>query len=465
MGIRSDPSWEAVLNKTTVTTVERGASELLVATQDGQFFALDAGHALGPLLAIEKALEAVESIYVGPSRIFMGPYRLIREGQGFRTTANFIKGLTAASLPLKNGNVFVAGYEGWEIRNAEEDSVLAKWTSQAMGRIQALAELPDKILIGTNNGLFAVEEARTAAEMMRFEGVPFRHRVSDIKVDQGGNCWIATLGNGLFCLQGSQLHVIGEAEGLRSMTVHRIDFDAEGRLWIATNFGLRRLEYEATSSEFEVKEIKTLTNLNGLPSNFVRDVSYWKGKIYMASEEGLHCFDPALMDRVLPVPAIRLGPVRVNGAEVDWQASEGFAGPVDLLEIQFSAYSALKSKQQPLYRSRLLGPERDSTWMYSNARRQEFRNLAPGQHRFEIETCNARGEWTGVPTRLWFEVGQIWWKVWMIPGILVLLALGLGGWIWWRSASPSLAGLETPIAEASQGNDATSEETGSEMRL
>ena len=446
MGFRSIPAWEKVLANETVATVKKGTSELFIATQEGNVYALDTTGKMQHLLAIKKFPASVEAVTVGATTVFMGPYRLDKEKGGFRVRKQIVEGLVAASLELRDGTIFIAGYNGWEIRNAAEDSVLWQWSNRKMGRVRALLEMPDKILVGANNGLFAVDKDSKSVEMVKVGGAPFNYRVSDIELDQWGNCWISTLGNGLFCLRGSALHPIGEPEGLRSTIVNRIAFDSQGRLWIATNYGLARLEYQFAKGKFEIQEIKALTSLNGLPSNYVRDVGCWQGKIYIASDQGLHFFDPFLPDRNLPVPQVHLQQVLANDIPLGLEGPIQLEGHVDHLEIHFSAYSTLKSKQQPLYRCRLSGAGRGGTWEYTNARSMRYRDLGSGNYRFEVQACNARGEWAGQPIALSVEVKRAWLKNLAIPGLLLVAAILASAWAWRRrKRKAELESTDSPI--------------------
>lgn len=431
LGFRSNPHWNQILSDETVVTVQKGPAELFIATREGNLYALDTVGRLRRLLGIKNNLASVETVNVGSTSVFMGPYRLDRTGNGFAERRHIVTGFLAVSLELKDGTVFLAGYDGWEIRNAREDSILAQWSNKKMGRIQVLMEMPEQVLIGASNGLYAVDKESHAVSMVPANGAPFRHRVSDIELDKWGNCWVATLGNGLFCLRGSEVHHLGEAEGLRSTILNRIAFDDEGRLWMATNYGLGRLEYRFTDGKLEILGLKALSSLNGLPGNYVRDVSCWQGKIFIASDQGLHFFAPTLPDRELPVPKVRMKRVLVNDAPVETGVPLHFGGSVDHLELHFSAYSTLKSKQQPLFRCRLRDSAGDSTWTYTNARNQHFRDLGPGQYRFEVEACNARGEWAGQPMVLAFEIKRAWLQSLAIPLLLLAAAL-LAGMLVWR---------------------------------
>lgn len=450
MGFRSDWRWDEVLANETVISIQKGPAALFIATKEGNVYTLDTAQKLQHLLTIERFLGAVEVLNVGPTAVMMGPYRLLWEKGGFRLCEQFVEGLVAASLELKDGTIFVAGYKGWEIRNAAEDTVLSSWSNQQMGRVQALQEREDQILIGAANGLYTVDKASGAVEIVKTDQTTFNYRVSDIEVDRWGNCWVATLGNGLFYLHGSEMHQVGQAEGLRSANVNRIVFDGQGRLWMATNFGIQRLAYRYEQGQLNLMEIKALTGLNGLPSNYVRDVSYWQGEIYLASDHGIHRFDPALPDRELPIPKVQLRQLLINGNPIELTETLQLQGPVDQWEIHFSAYSALKSKQQPLFRSRLLGPNRDTTWTYSNASLQRYRNLEPGEYRLEVEACNARGEWANQPTVLVAEIQRAWGKPLTLLGLLLFTGMLIGGGVWRRKKTKVDSALPASISPESE---------------
>jgi PAS domain S-box-containing protein len=76
--------------------------------------------------------------------------------------------------------------------------------------------------------------------LLKPEGIPYGE-VSDIVEDDEGAIWVATRGDGLYRLHGTERQHYQESDGLADNWIFSLAFDGRGSLWIATGHGLCRL--------------------------------------------------------------------------------------------------------------------------------------------------------------------------------------------------------------------------------
>lgn len=86
-----------------------------------------------------------------------------------------------------------------------------------------------------------------------------------IAVDADGNVWLGSITEGLAVYDGSSWSQVNIDNGLSSNTVHFLTFDANGRLWVGTEYGLNILEGDVWTTYLQAN--------SGLLDNTVRFVA------------------------------------------------------------------------------------------------------------------------------------------------------------------------------------------------
>lgn len=111
-------------------------------------------------------------------------------------------------------------------------------------QITSLSRRGDVVWLGTlDDGLFTYDIAR--GELMRSALLQSRRSVQQVLFDGQERMWVATEGDGLYCLDVEQkrvLHHFRHGSGISSNFVRALALDTEGALWIGTYGGLDILD-------------------------------------------------------------------------------------------------------------------------------------------------------------------------------------------------------------------------------
>ena len=102
--------------------------------------------------------------------------------------------------------------------------------------------------------------------------------------------WVGTFGGGLnkLNLKTNTFDIFSESEGLSNNNIYGIIKDANGHLWISTNFGISEFITESNS-------FRNYNEGNGLQSNEFNNNSFYQsisGRIYFGGINGFNYFSP-----------------------------------------------------------------------------------------------------------------------------------------------------------------------------
>jgi signal transduction histidine kinase/ligand-binding sensor domain-containing protein/DNA-binding response OmpR family regulator len=311
--------------------------------------------------------------------------------------------------------------------------------------------------------------------------------ISSLCEDQSGTLWVGTMGEGLFRVQMGNdrpvdvkqfVHIPGERNYLSYNGVNDIirptvlDTSA---VWIATDFGLNRLDLEkSTFTHFFERD--------GMASDFVLKVlEDARGNIWCSTTEGICMYDvrskritaygmseglpfndfggarqnaargpdgqmvfsgasgsvgfyPERLRRNTRVPPVCLTDIRVFHESLDLDTAVQFTHQVTLshsqstVSFEFVALSFAHPESNQ-YAYRLEGFQDD--WTYCGTEQTaRFTNLNPGRYVFRVKGSNNQGVWNEEGASLVINITPPWWRsTWAYAGY-VLLAVGavVGAW-------------------------------------
>jgi signal transduction histidine kinase/ligand-binding sensor domain-containing protein len=215
------------------------------------------------------------------------------------------------------------------------------------GTVTAVYADAETLWIGTNRGLNRVD--RKNDQVTRDEQPVFSRGVAAIAMDRIGNLWFGTNGNGLvrFDLRSGRYrtyaHDASDPRSLNHDRVTALRVDREGRLWIATDFGLDR--WDPTTETFRRYSPRPMSLVQY--RSIAEDAN---GVLWLAtSSHGLHRFDPRTetfetFEKELRA-AKALGHNRMNSVHVDrsgivWTATFRGLDRFDPREGTFSSFDS-----------------------------------------------------------------------------------------------------------------------------
>ena len=317
-------------------------------------------------------------------------------------------------------------------------------SSLASDRIRSLTVTPDGDLwIGySDRGLGRLRASSESFEHFRLypetEGQP---SVSAIHVDEAGRVWVAT-NAGLFRLDPdrdpSRVQSFTRRDGLVSDLVAGILADDRGRLWLSTAAGLSVFDPEAESFEhFGVADGALSGGYNKGAALRTRD-----GRMAFGGPAGLSIFDPNKVARDPAAPelawtALRL-PKRVASTDVGPSAldrrildrplhlvEEIVLGPSDdLVSFEFAALHFADPKANR-YAYKLEGFDRDWIPTDSGRRAATYTRLPPRRYTLKVKGSNLDGVWNEEGISLRVRVLPPFWRTWWAYLIYIGAALGL----------------------------------------
>lgn len=251
--------------------------------------------------------------------------------------------------------------------------------------------------------------------------------------DRQGNNWIGSWGGGLSLYDSIAKKFIHftEADGLPNNVVYGILDDAQGNLWLSTNYGL------CVFDPVQRKVIRNFTKNDGLQGNEFNTRAFFKspnGTLYFGGVNGLTYFNPeeALQIPTL-VPETIITSFMVNNTQVeklkngddinhslfkkeihlDW-SERNFS--LKIAGLGFTQNAGVRFKYQ------LAGF--DESWNYIGQESQiAFTNVPPGTYTLQIKASDTAGHWEPEGISLAIEINAPFWRTWWFYSLAVLICI------------------------------------------
>ncbi|MDF9798389.1 signal transduction histidine kinase/ligand-binding sensor domain-containing protein [Catalinimonas alkaloidigena] len=248
-----------------------------------------------------------------------------------------------------------------------------------------------------------------------------------------GNFWLGMEGGGLksYDRKSGEFKTLTTLDGLPSNYIHAIEEDTKGQLWLSTNLGISCFYPEnKTFENFDMS-----IGLQGLQFNRIASAQLPGGEILFGGSNGFNMFHPdSLIAPIRPVPIVLTDfqifnkPVSIGQKDSPLQAHINETEVVTLNYDQsvFSIeYAGLDYTfpAQVSYQYRLKGFVDESWQKVDNERKVTYTNLDPGQYEFIVTTTNMDDE--DHSRKLIIIVTPPWWTVWWARALFVLLLGGM----------------------------------------
>jgi len=226
------------------------------------------------------------------------------------------------------------------------------------------------------------------------------YRTFALALDSTGNLWFANGNRGIgYVDKEDRVSFLSTSDGLINNIVREIAHDKEGRVWIATERGLSCYK-DGSWSNFDFH--------NGLSDPFIWPIFINKDKVYIGTVgNGLAILD--LTESRLPKPKVRIDNpiIEEDKALIRWHV--------------FS-YWGTDATEDLQVRFRLDG-QRWSPW--TTDREKILRELAPGNHAFEVQAKNSFGNLNEMSQLTSFDVPRPWYRHPLYLTPLAILFLGI----------------------------------------
>jgi signal transduction histidine kinase/streptogramin lyase len=280
------------------------------------------------------------------------------------------------------------------------------------------------IWLGTHNGLHQFDPE--TGQFTRYQHDPedpqsLSHDiVFSIHEDRASRLWLGTWGGGLnrFDRKTGIFEHYRFKDGLPNDVIYGIMEDAEGYLWLTTNYGLSR--FDPASESFT-----NFTVADGLQSNEFSYNGYFlgpTGEMFVGGIDGFNVFDPEQITASPFVPPIVITSISSSDQPLELSGSAPqvvLQWPDNNLEFE---YAALSYSQPTLnqYAYRLDGF--DENWISAQSRRYgRYTNLPSGDYSLQIVGSNHDGVWNALGSTVAVSVEPPFWATLWFRGLALLL--------------------------------------------
>lgn len=264
---------------------------------------------------------------------------------------------------------------------------------------------PDSIWVGNRSGLYLLGEASKLIKVDHISSM-LNVNIRCLKVYRDSSLLIGTKNYGLLILKNGQLKQVSSQNGLIDNTIDRIKTDPSGQVWLTSKKGLNCVSFQNDSIV-----VKTISKLNGLPSNEVVDVAFSTNHNWVIGKQWATSF-PREYNFQTQALGVNITNILVNQKEqplsssimMDWNNSLS----VHFTSFNFHAYQSQK------YRYRLIATEK---WITIDQPRLTFSNLAPQDYQLEIQALQNDQSWSA-STILTINVSPPFWQRWWFIGLV-----------------------------------------------
>ncbi|MEJ7740905.1 MAG: two-component regulator propeller domain-containing protein [Chitinophagaceae bacterium] len=319
------------------------------------------------------------------------------------------------------------------------------------------------ILVGTDKGLYSYNSRKD--DFMLIKEVPGNHFYLTVLEDSKGTVWAGTAREGIYYFnpvtkkKGNYHFRADDKNSLSNNRVNGIFEDTRGRLWLATDDGLCKLnEEEQNFSRYTTKngfpsnviyrileddnynlwvstskglvcfnpvteKSRTYTKAHGLLSDQFNFSSAYKdaeGTMFFGSVKGMVSFKPAAFVNNTFIPPVYITGFQVQNKDLAVQKqgsplkkSITYTDKIILKHDQSSFnidFAALSYTVPEMTEYAYKMEELDKDWTILKTYRKVFyTELSPGKYTFKVKASNSSGTWSDQETTLRIEILPPFW--------------------------------------------------------
>ena len=295
----------------------------------------------------------------------------------------------------------------------------------------------DNVWIGTERGLQVKTPGsrgfrQTARMFPGLADMPEHIGINAIFEDERQQLWIGSADKGLFRILPGENKVVrySEKDGLPSDDVRAVITDLNGRVWLATNRGLCCFDPARG-------DIRSFNVYDGLPGNDFTSNAFYRmvdGGILAGSLNGIVRFNPADIQRNdlrshIAFSALRIGDRTINpqdgsgiiDRDIDFMEEVSISYDQNDFSIDFRLLNFIKPGKNR-YAYLLDGYETE--WHQSQTGTATYSNLPAGSYTLRVKAANNDGIWEQEERLLAIRIRPAPWATWW-AWIIYLTATGL----------------------------------------
>lgn len=228
--------------------------------------------------------------------------------------------------------------------------------------------------LATSQGLLAYENG----ESISIGDDALLYERAEFLVEQDGDLWVGTIGNGLFVFDPERKKVVTHLTmemGLPSENVNCVLID-ERQLWVGTSRGLALYDRK----DGELKFNREIGLQHGLTSNEITAISKYEGTLLVATKSGLNALE---IEEVLRDESFSFSLITARMGSIDFEMDKQHVFPSyqNGLEVSFKLIDFRNDKKR--YRYKLEGYHHG--WLETTDNLIRVDNLSHGKYRLFIQ--------------------------------------------------------------------------------
>ncbi len=287
------------------------------------------------------------------------------------------------------------------------------------------------IWIGSNGGL-----NRYIPEKKSFRSLP-NATARVLFEDSEKKFWLGTYMYGLSLLERNSEKIITtftEKDGLSNNTICSIQEDDSGNLWIGTNNGLSKFNFEKrTFRNYYVQD-----GLNQDAFQINASAKGLDGTIYFGiHQSGLNYFEPdSIKDDPVP-PQVVIENISLFNRPNEKLSYKGFIPELEMVELPYDQndlhfeYVGLHFSEPIRNKYKYILEGFDDSWIDAgNLRTATYTNLDPGEYVFKVNAANRDGVWNEKGASIIIIINPPMWATTWAYLLYVVFALSLIYFLW-----------------------------------
>jgi ligand-binding sensor domain-containing protein/signal transduction histidine kinase len=281
-------------------------------------------------------------------------------------------------------------------------------------------DMQNTLWVGTNAGGLNKFDEKTGKFFSYFNKQNQKlNCISDIFEDRSGRFWVGTYLTGAFEFdrkKGTYTRHLTENNGLLYNGIIGIKEDSVGRIWIATDRGLSRLNPKTGA----IRNYKADDILPGVELAWLQRNSLADGRFVMGTNNGMALFNPTALDDDEYAPVVHIESIRYNtpGAN-DSLAKQSLRYGITRLELSHSQnsvqfnYIALHYENPAGNTYAYMLEGYDKQWVQAGTNRTvTYNNLPAGTYTFKVKAANSSGVWEEKGDSIVVVISPPWWFTW-----------------------------------------------------
>ncbi len=247
---------------------------------------------------------------------------------------------------------------------------------------------------------------------------------TDLTMDQTGDIWAASDGNGVFHFTRDSVFVLDRTNGLLSEYCKSIEADNQGNIWVGHRSGFSRINPSRGVVEQYSQNLGMTGDCN--PNAMKTDP---QGVVLIGTTQGLVSYDyrKDLGPGQPPVPNI----VSVTEGDNELIVRDNIVLPYGIYRIRIGFIGlSYKNPEGVIYQYKLENYDQD--WSDPSYERYvNYPRITDGKYRFLLRTCSSSGVCNEEPLAFTLVIKKPVWKTWWFYLALAAIIVGLFSLIVW----------------------------------